>query len=599
MATEGGGVDTDVGSTPEDLPTNGDDSSTPGSDESAGGVEAESAFRVLGPHFNAIVTPFEGKAPYGTDVQYGDRYEAIQREIQKLTAASSKETSVDWKEVRRLSIELLTEESKNLSVACFLTVALFLQDGYAGCRDGLDIVRTLVADHWEGVFPPAKRTLRRANDLRWLIERLAPLVRDREPKPEEWQHLGPVAETALTLGELSRERLLDKDPGFGELITALKARAEEAPPVGRETVPEQSEAAAPVTGEQPTDTEIPEAPTPEASPAEPTPEKVLQAPHPPAAPVTIGEGASASSIRGHIEQMLKALRDSDPLSPVPYRILRILKWDDVPGPSTTGDTQIPPPRPNDLAPIPIMLGKGNWSGLLDKSEGLFKAGHIWLLDLQRYTTLSLEHLDPRGSESPAAAAVRNATRELLQRNSKLIDCTFAGGLPFASDETRAWLAEIAAEGGPRLSAARSLQTDGGSSGIDAADIERAVQLLRQKAKLSEGIEILQLGITSATGKRSRFRASLDAATAYLDARQEQWARRILETLQRESESLNFREWERDWAVELYQLLAICYGRLAATTAGEEKQSYATMFSKVQDTLSSMDMQAAAAVEESL
>lgn len=598
MATEGGGVDPEVEPIREDTTTDGDGSSTTQTDESAGSAEAETAFRVLGPQFDAIVTPFEGNAPYGTDVQYGDRYEAIQREIQKLTAASSKETSVDWKEVRRLSIELLTEDSKNLSVACFLSVALFLLDGYLGCRDGLDIVRTLVADHWDGIFPPIKREARRANDLRWLIERLAPLVRDREPKPEEWQHLGLMAETARALGDLSRERLLDKDPGFGELIAALKTRAEEAPPVGRETVPEQSEATAPVTGE-PTDTEITEAPTPEAASAEPAPKKVLQTPRPAAAAVTIEDGASASSIRGHIEQMLKALRDHDPLNPIPYRILRILKWGDVPGPSTTGDTQIPPPRPNDLAPIPIMLGKGNWSGLLDKSEGLFKAGHIWLLDLQRYTTLSLEHLDPRGSESPAAAAVRSATRELLQTNSKLIDCTFAGGLPFASDETRAWLAEIAAEGGPRLSATRSLQTDGGFSGIDPLDIERAVQLLRQKAKLSAGIEILQLGITSATGKRSRFRASLDAATAYLDARQEQWARRILETLQRESESLNFREWERDWAVELYQLLAICYGRLAAATAGDEKHSYAAMFSKVQDTLSSMDMQAAAAVEESL
>ena len=181
--------------------------------------------RILGAGFDVITSPFEGDSPYGENVQYGERYEAIQREIRKLTAASSKETSVDWKAIRNLSVELLSQESKDLSVACFLTVALFLEDGYGGARDGLEIVRTFVVDHWEGVFP--QREVRRANDLRWLVDRIAPLVETRNVTPTDCEYLEPLVEHAIALGDQCRELLREKAPGFGDLISALKARADE------------------------------------------------------------------------------------------------------------------------------------------------------------------------------------------------------------------------------------------------------------------------------------------------------------------------------------------------------------------------------------
>ena len=565
--------------------------------------------RLLGTDYATIVTPFTGGTPYGTSAQYSERYEAIQREIQKLTAASSLETSVDWKVVRKNSIDLLSKDSKDLSVACFLTVALFLESGYSGARDGLDIVRAFVGDHWVGIFPPVERAVRRANDLRWLVERLAPLVEDRKPKPDEVAHLGPMLEAATALGELSRSLLLEKAPGFGELIGSLRNHAAQttSPAAASGTSP-ASPSGAPDTTGKPTSMNA-ESVEQGAREASTSPSEQVSAAHQPAppsrppapptpSPMAIAAGASAADVRSQIETMIKPLRDADPLSPVPYRLLRALKWDGVAGPSTEGKTRIPGPRATDLTAIQALLDAGNWSGLLDRSENFFKAGNVWLLDLQRFSVLCLENLDPRGADGPAAEAIKQATREVVQRIPALVACTYSDGLAFASDETKSWLNEISTTEGLKIGGMGASSGGQETPGLPAFDIERATQLLRKK-RLTEGMEVLQRGIETAAGPRARFRARLDAATACLNANQATWARPMLEALQREAGALTFDSWEPAWAIQLYQLLAICYGRLAKSSKGEERRGYSTLFTEIMDVLCRLDMQAAAAIDEAI
>lgn len=551
---------------------------------------------VLGADFDVITTLFEGDSPLGENVQYGERYEAIQNEIRKLTAASSKEISVDWKVIRNQSIELLSQESKDLSVACFLTVALFLEDGYGGARDGLEIVRTFVTDHWGGIFPP--REVRRANDLRWLVDRLAPLVENRDVTPPESEHLEPLVEHATALGDQCRDLLREKAPGFGELISALKARADEArnlapPSATAEPASPATDGAESPGGTAESENGVQDMPSPTRQEATPSP------PPSPPAKVSIKDESSATDIRAQLESAVKPLRDADPLSTAPYKILRTLKWDGVSGPATPGETRIPGPRPNELNSLQTMFQAGNWSGLLNASENMFKAGHIWLLDLQHYTTLSLEHLDPNGALSPAAVAVKDATSEVLKRNPALTNCLYAGGVPFASDEARIWLTEISAAADSTVRLARTAEGEEENAAFEARDLDHAIELFRTK-QIPEGMEILQRGIERAPDQRSQFRARLDTARACLDGNQASWARRTLDKLQRMADDpLIFEEWERAWAIELYQLLAICYGRLAKAAKGSEQQNYSVMLGEIQDTLCNLDMQAAAAIQEDL
>jgi type VI secretion system ImpA/VasJ family protein len=245
-----------------------------------------------------------------------------------------------------------------------------------------------------------------------------------------------------------------------------------------------------------------------------------------------------------------------------------------------------------------MLQSANWKGLLNQSENMFKSGHIWLLDLQRYTALCLENLDPNGTLSPAADAVKAATRDLLKRNPALADCAFAGGIPFASDEARVWLTEVLAADDSRVRLARAPEDDTETAAFQPEDISRAIDLLRTK-HLTEGMEVLQKGIERASDRRSQFRARLDAARACLDSNQPTWARPMLEALQKEADALTFDVWEPRWAVELYQLLAICYGRLVKASKGSEQQTFSSLLSEIQDSLCRLDIQAAAAIQEEL
>ena len=74
---------------------------------------------------------------------------------------------------------------------------------------------------------------------------------------------------------------------------------------------------------------------------------------------------------------------------------------------------------------------------------------------------------------------------------------------------------------------------------------------------------------------------------------------MLESLQREADTLTFESWETGWAIELYQLMAICYGRLAKAAKGDEQQTFTALLNTIQDALLRLDMQAAAAVQEEI
>ena len=70
--------------------------------------------QVLGDNFEKIVTLFSGDKPYGEDSKYDDMYIDLKNEILKLTAMSSKETTIDWKAIKQWSIEILATKSKSI-----------------------------------------------------------------------------------------------------------------------------------------------------------------------------------------------------------------------------------------------------------------------------------------------------------------------------------------------------------------------------------------------------------------------------------------------------------------------------------------------------
>lgn len=557
---------------------------------------------VLGADFAKCCDLFPGDIPYGADVRYDPVFENLKTEVLKLTAHSSLEGGVDWKSVKAWSLEILGTKSKDLTVASYLTLSLFVLDGYGGLADGLAIVQKYIQDDWDGIFPPSARPRNRALTLDWLVTRLSPFMEIKSPEPFEIALLAPLREQLSAFQEGVRQRLMNDAPSFSELNAALGTYLEDlstTPPAG-----DNGSAAAASAAEAPA--------AQGATPAAATrPEPA----------VAVAPGTPADEIAGRIRALIPPLREADPLSPIPYRLLRTLKWDVAaeppldPNSPNAGTTRIPPPRTQQRTALENMLAAGNWAALLTTSEGTFQdpGGTFWL-DLHRYTASALEGLGaPR-----AAEAVKEEVARLLGRLKSLSTFYFADRTvapdprrpnertiertPFASEETRQWIetlkADAAGDAAPAvlLPSARAVET--AEPALSPADA-RTVQELLSRQQSTAAFDLLQSAVDKAPNQRSRFRTRLAAARLCLQANQAAWARALLETLLNETETFQFEDWEPETAADLYQLLALCYARPAKKGGPQDPEAARAQIEILRKKLFRIDMRAAAGLEDAL
>jgi type VI secretion system protein ImpA len=112
---------------------------------------------------NALLAPIPGTAPTGIDLRApgaNARYIALRdarqaaRDAERKADELGKPVTVllsEWRTLGKLTQEVLTKESKDLEVACWLTEALLRSAGFAGLRDGFELLRRLCRDCWDGL----------------------------------------------------------------------------------------------------------------------------------------------------------------------------------------------------------------------------------------------------------------------------------------------------------------------------------------------------------------------------------------------------------------------------------------------------------------
>ncbi len=319
--------------------------------------------------------------------------------------------------------------------------------------------------------------------------------------------------------------------------------------------------------------------------------------------VAVASGVGVGEIKAAAVPVVQAIRQADPMNPTSYRVLRSLKWDDVPGAPpadpNTGKTRVPAPRAQARTALEGLLGSGNWAGLLEAAEGAFaEPTGTWWLDLQRYTVLALESLDP-GRGPKVAEVVRGEIARFVDRVGNIAGLSFGDGSPVASEATKQWLGELESSSG---GGAFVMMSSSGGGATDAqvfepAELEEAKGHFAKK-RLAQALDILQRGIERAQGPRAKFRARLIAGRACLEAEQEDWARTLLEESLREMESFTFERWEQELAVETYQLLAHALARVAKERK-DQRDALRAEIDKIKSKLFRLDMRAAAIVDELL
>ncbi len=105
--------------------------------------------------FDQLLTPISLENPCGESLRYDPAWDELSqlRRTRKDPLDSSADTEADWPKVVSLSAKLLTTRTKDLQIAGWLTEALVVENGFAGFRDGLRLIRQLVEQYWDGVFP--------------------------------------------------------------------------------------------------------------------------------------------------------------------------------------------------------------------------------------------------------------------------------------------------------------------------------------------------------------------------------------------------------------------------------------------------------------
>ncbi len=359
--------------------------------------------------------PVRDNAPAGEDIRDQEDFLALQAEVNRGQSVSSGESAVvDWAKVRVMAETILRERSKDLLVAAYFSAAAARIGGPSGVTEGVSLMKGLVGEFWETLYPPVGRLRARRNALSWWMDRMQEILPSLEGPPldpeTKEQCVRNLRELNAILGERDPEA-----PTLAPLFGLVEALPTSLPP-------------------EPSRTDEP-APLPPASPSTSAPP---------------GPGGVTVEMEGDpfevLERIGPALRDlADRISetaPGDARSIflsRMILWEgirDLPE-SEGGATRIPAPPSHLLSALDSLTASGTPEDLLRFLILRQEEFPFWL-ELSYRAGRILEDTGPAGAGG--AEAFRGSLRVLLSRLPGLASLSFSGGeLPFLSGEGQAWV----------------------------------------------------------------------------------------------------------------------------------------------------------------
>lgn len=505
--------------------------------------------------------PIKEDSPVGEDVSYEPNFEALTGEIEKLSSPTAEGGGINWQRVAELGVTILRDESKNLVVACYLNVALLYTDGLQGFAIGVHILRNLMETWWDNMYPPKKRKKGRVNILNWWQGKLQQLL--SEQQTETWP-------------KERRQQLLDDLDGIDGLIankledgpmlrlltgTVSQLLNEEVPPPEPVAEPEQTtspelEQSPSPKEDSPETASPPEPPKPKKPPVKPTPALVSV---PDDATVYLHQGLDLlGRAATHIFQ-------ANPAKTLPYQLNRFVAWselDELP-PAANGVSMVPPPNDQIVSIVETMFRAENWEDLLEAAESRVRE-HLFWLDLSYY---SFRALKGRGYML-AAQAVENETRLHVLRLPGIESLSFSDELPFASQQTKSWLAAaptaqekaVSQADAPGATGDRDHQEDEVSQ-----DMEEAVRLCAGSG-IQAALSWLGGQKRAAGSPRRQFMYDVSFCRLLFQADRTEMALSFAEKLLLLIDSHKLEKWEPELAVQ--GLLEVCRCLLRA---GDEEE----------------------------
>jgi type VI secretion system protein ImpA len=580
-----------------------------------------------------LLNPIAGANPCGENLRYAPVYDKIKEARREDDDAPQGEwqrerKTADFPLVIKLASEALATKSKDLQLAVWLTEALLKQEGFGGFRAGLNFIQSLLESFWDGLYPELEDddASLRAVPLEWLGGRMdialrsAPIARkglswlkykealsvgheedaDTEDKAEiragaisdgkltgeEWDaafaaspkeyyvaleaDLDGILEVIESLGALCEEKFGDDAPSYSSLrgtTEEIRHTVHSLLQKKRELFPDEPAPAADdgwSTGEEATTETIEEA-EPEQARA-----TASARPRPRGGPLAAEPVDNADACE-RVVSAARYLRGENSYSPVPYLLLRALRWGELRAAGSTLDQSILEPPPTEIRQsLKQNALESEWQQVLDLAESAMglPCGRGWL-DVQRYAVRAATEL----GYDLIASAICSGLDALLLDYPDLPEATLLDDTPTANQETRAWLKEIAPA--PQRGADMGYEQpveDEAESGAEAGAekppdaYELAMEAVRD-GRGDEALEILLHAVEQERSGRGRFQRRLQLAEVCLANGHERIAQPVLEQLAAEIDNHGLEGWESPSLVA--RTFALLYRCLDQTGANDE------------------------------
>jgi type VI secretion system protein ImpA len=581
-----------------------------------------------------LLNPIPGENPSGQSLRYDPVYDKIREarradeELQLSEEASKKDVwasankKADFVLVTKLATEALSKKTKDLQIAAWLTEALLVQERIPGLTHGLGLLRGLIENFWDTLYPEVEDgdLEMRSGPIEWVGARLdmqvrkVPLTKNKLDwlKFQESRRIGyeadaqgndakmaarqeAIAEKKCTAEEFDDAVRNTGESFYRQLTSDLTAAVEAAQALealtdekfGRDApnfanLKKALEDLQDAVREfwKPEEEKEPE-PEPEA-PAEEHGEAVSQ-PGTSSAAAAVRKRVAVSEEPADPEDALRRmhaltryLRLANPANPVPYMVLRGLRWGELrAGGSSLDPALLESPPSETRQQLKKLAAEGQWNEVLETAEvamGL-PCGRGWL-DLQRYTVRACESV---GHEA-AAAAVRAGLRSLLSDYPDLASASLSDDTPAANSETQAWITESILPPPPPpepeiVVAPQSASANGGAStnGNTQPDVHELAQQAARSGRIQDAFEILSREIAQERSGRARFHRKIQLAALCLSAKHEAIAYPILEELSQEIDRRKLEEWEESSSLaHPLALLLRCMDKLGYDEAAKQK-----------------------------
>ena len=449
-------------------------------------------------------SPIPGASPCGADAVEDPQYIAVQGELAKMDRVDLGDP--DWYLLQENAVVILQDKSKDVEMAAALTLALFKQNGYAGLAAGLGLATELVTSFWDGLFP--SRPKRRKACLESIGDKFtdAGWFSQNQPRPEDADAMARCLDRATALKAALAARMADDPPAMDKFLQGLKERQAPKEPPPSAAPASSAGAAAPSSGGS----------------------------------LAVGEVSDPSSALSAIGAAVKFLREKDLADPMPYAVIRAVRWAKVGLPAEAARRQLEPPETSVVEKLTHQYDNGMWENLLKSAEAAFRSNDPLWLDLQRYVCAAMKALG--ANYDKARQAVVGATAGLVKRlGDGLFDLQFRSSLPLCSGETKLW---VQSEVAPPQRASGGGETNG-----KLTEAWEKAQQLAGSGQVQEAMELLQAGLDGSGQRRDRYLWRLRMAQLCCDASRFAMAASLVELCCQESGRFCIDEWEPRLAAE--------------------------------------------------